>query len=64
MPCLLVIGCLVIDCGFLFMRHEMTLDMRDVLVRKMQNADLPRILQLLADDELGQLRETLQSDSA
>ena len=38
----------------------MTLNMRDVLVRKMQNADLPRILQLLADDELGQLRETLQ----
>ena len=38
----------------------MTLNMRDVHVRKMQNADLPRILQLLADDELGQLRETLQ----
>jgi ribosomal protein S18 acetylase RimI-like enzyme len=35
--------------------------MRDVLVRKMQNADLSRILQLLADDELGQLRETLQT---
>ena len=39
----------------------MTLNMRDVLVRKMQNADLPRILQLLADDELGQLRETLET---
>ena len=43
------------------MMHEMTLNMRDVLVRKMQNADLPRILQLLADDELGQLRETLET---
>ena len=38
----------------------MTLNMCDVHVRKMQNADLSRILQLLADDELGQLRETLQ----
>ncbi|MDC0993835.1 GNAT family N-acetyltransferase [Alphaproteobacteria bacterium] len=38
----------------------MTLNMRDIHVRKMQNADLPRVLQLLADDELGQLRETLQ----
>ena len=44
----------------LFMGHEMILNMRDVHVRKMQNADLPHILQLLADDELGQLRETLQ----
>ena len=35
--------------------------MRDVHVRKMQKADLPRILQLLADDEIGQLRETLQT---
>ena len=43
------------------MGHKMTLNMRDVLVRKMQKADLPRILQLLADDELGQLRETLQT---
>ena len=43
------------------MGREMTVDMRDVLVRKMQNADLPRILQLLADDELGQLRETLET---
>jgi ribosomal protein S18 acetylase RimI-like enzyme len=51
----------VIDCGLLFMGREMTADMRDVLVRKMQNADLPRILQLLADDELGQLRETLET---
>ena len=50
----------VIDCGLLFMRREMTVDMRDVLVRKMQNADLPQVLQLLADDELGQLRETVQ----
>ena len=50
----------MLGCGLLFMGHEMTLNMRDVLVRKMQNADLPRILQLLADDELGQLRETLQ----
>ena len=45
----------------LVMGHEMTLNMRNVFVRKMQNADLPRILQLLADDELGQLRETLQT---
>jgi ribosomal protein S18 acetylase RimI-like enzyme len=51
----------VIDCGLLFMGREMTVDMRDVLARKMQNADLPRILQLLADDELGQLRETLET---
>ena len=50
----------VIDCGLLFMGREITLDMRDVLVRKMQKADLPRILQLLSDDELGQSRETLQ----
>ena len=49
-----------IRCGLLFMGHEMTLNMLDVHVRKMQNADLPRILQLLANDELGQLRETLQ----
>ena len=49
-----------IGCGLLFMGHEMTLNMRDIHVRKMQNADLPRVLQLLADDELGQLRETLQ----
>ena len=49
-----------IGCGLLFMGHEMTLNMLDVHVRKMQNADLPRILQLLADDKLGQLRETLQ----
>ena len=42
------------------MGHEMIFNMRDVRVREMQNADLPRILQLLADDELGQLRETLQ----
>ena len=42
------------------MGYEMSLDMRDVTVRKMQNTDLPRILQLLADDELGQLRERLQ----
>jgi len=49
-----------IRCGLLFMGHEMTLNMRDIHVRKMQNADLPRVLQLLADDELGQLRETLQ----
>ena len=55
MPCLLVI-----DCGLMSMRPEMTLNMRDVIVRKMQNADLPRILQLLAHDELGQLRETVQ----
>ena len=34
--------------------------MHDVLVRKMQKADLPRILQLLSDDELGQSPETLQ----
>ena len=34
--------------------------MHDVLVRKMQKADLPRIQQLLSDDELGQVRETLQ----
>ena len=40
----------------------MTLNMRDILVRKMQKDDLPRILQLLADDELGQLRETLQTN--
>lgn len=40
--------------------QEMTLNIRDVLVRKMQKADLPRILQLLSDDELGQSRETLQ----
>jgi len=51
---------LVIGRWLLVMRHEMTLNMRDVHVRKMQNTDLPRILQLLADDELGQLRETLQ----
>ena len=44
----------------MFTGHEMTLNMHDVRVRKMQNTDLPRILQLLADDELGQLRETLQ----
>ena len=44
----------------LVMGHEMTLKMRDVLVRKMQKADLPCILQLLSDDELGQSRETLQ----
>ena len=49
-----------IGCGLFFMGHEMTLNMRDIHVRKMQNADLPRVLQLLADDELGQLRETLQ----
>ena len=49
-----------IGCGLLFMGHEMTLYMRDIHVRKMQNADLPHVLQLLADDELGQLRETLQ----
>ena len=30
------------------------------LSAKCKTADLPRILQLLADDELGQLRETLQ----
>ena len=35
--------------------------MHDFYVRKMQTVDLPRILQLLADDELGQLRETLQT---
>ena len=34
--------------------------MHDFYVRKMQIADLPRILQLLAHDELGQLREMLQ----
>ena len=51
---------LVIGRWLLVMGQEMTLNMRDVLVRKMQNADLPRILQLLADDELGQLRETVQ----
>jgi len=51
---------LVIDRRLLVMGHEMTLNMRDVLVRKMQKADLPRILQLLSDDELGQSRETLQ----
>ena len=39
----------------------MTQNMRDIVVRKMHKADLPRILQLLADDELGQLRETLQT---
>ena len=42
------------------MGYEMTLNMRNVNVRKMRNADLPRILQLLADDELGQLRERPQ----
>ena len=42
------------------MGHEMILNMHDVLVRKMQKADLPRILQLLSDDELGRSRETLQ----
>jgi ribosomal protein S18 acetylase RimI-like enzyme len=51
----------VIGCLLLIMGHGMTLNMRDVHVRKMQNADLPRILQLLADDELGQLRETLEA---
>ena len=50
----------VIGRWLLVMGHEMTLNMRDVQVRKMQNADLPGILQLLADDELGQLREMLQ----
>ena len=39
----------------------MILNMHGLHVRKMQNADLSRILQLLADDELGQLRETLQT---
>ena len=38
----------VIGRWLLVMGHEMTLNMRDVLVRKMQNADLPRILQLLS----------------
>ena len=42
------------------MGYGMTLNMRDVNVRKMQKADLPLIVQLLADDELGQLRERLQ----
>ena len=51
----------VIRCWLLFIGHKMKLNMRDFYVRKMQNADLPRILQLLADDELGQLRETLQT---
>ena len=46
----------------LITEHEMTLNMRGVLARKMQKADLPRVLQLLADDELGQLRETLQTN--
>ena len=51
---------LVIGRRLLVMGQEMTLNMRDVLVRKMQIADLPRILELLSDDELGQSRETLQ----
>ena len=51
---------LVIGRWLLVMGHEMTLNMHDVLVRKMQKDDLPRILQLLSDDELGQSRETLQ----
>ena len=51
---------LVIGRWLLVMGQEMTLNMRDVLVRKMQKADLPCILQLLSDDELGQSRETLQ----
>ena len=34
----------------LVMGHEMTLNMHDVLVRKMQKAHLPCILQLLSDD--------------
>ena len=51
---------LVIGRRLLVMGQEMTLNMRDVLVRKMQKADLPRILQLLSDDEIGQSRETLQ----
>ena len=51
---------MVIGRWLLVLEHEMTLNMRDVLVRKMQQGDLPRILQLLSDDELGQSRETLQ----
>ena len=51
---------LVIGRRLLVMGQEMTLNMRDVLVRKMQKADLSRIIQLLSDDELGQSRETLQ----
>ena len=51
---------LVIGRRLLVMGQEMTLNMRDVLVRKMQKADLPRILQLLSDDEIGQSREMLQ----
>ena len=50
-----------LGCWLLVMGHEMTLNMHDVLVRKMQKADLPRILQLLSDDELGQSRENLQN---
>jgi len=50
----------VIGRRLLVMGQEMTLNMRDVFVRKMQQGDLPRILQLLSDDELGQSRETLQ----
>ena len=51
---------LVIGRRLLVMGQEMTLNMHDVLVRKMQKADLPRILQLLSDDEIGQSREMLQ----
>ena len=49
---------LVIGRRLLVMGQEMTLNMRDVLVRKMQKADLPRILQLLSDDELGPVSYT------
>ena len=51
---------LVTGRWLLVMGQEMTLNMRDVLVRKMQKADLPFVLQLLSDDELGQSREALQ----
>ena len=33
--------------------------MKELLVRKMQLNDLPKILVLLADDELGKYRETI-----
>lgn len=35
----------------------MTNQMNDVRARRLQKSDLPQILQLLADDELGRLRE-------
>ena len=51
----------IIRCRLLFMGDKMIQNMHGLHVRKMRNGDLSRILQLLADDELGQLRETLQT---